>query len=402
MTDVLGTLSAATQSSRWPALHPTQGEMPSVAIVSTFPPTQCGLATFAAALSDALGRIGVQRIGVIDVVDGQDVAVDPRVVGALTPLSASRVAAARAINSHDMMLLQHEFGIFSGDDGIDVLGLLADVHVPVVVTLHTVPLEPSRGQRAILEQLGSRCDALVTMTHEARDRFVRLYHVNADKVSVIPHGATVPDFAPLPASGPIELLTWGLLGPGKGIEWVVDALAMAPELRGHVRYTVAGQTHPKVLKANGEAYRDMLKRRVEFLGISDMVTFDNSYREVPSLIRLIQGSHCVVLPYDSLDQITSGVLVDALVAARPVIATRFPHAVELLSRGVGLTVPHADPVAMAGAIRMVVNQPQMLSAMSNATFPIAGEHRWTTVAAQYMAIGARAAHDAARGGHGDL
>lgn len=402
MTDTLAHIPADPHHPTSSVLHPSRGSLPSVAMMSTFPPTQCGLATFAAALSGALGEVGVTRLGVVDVAESPPTTPDPRVVAMLTPSPSSRPAVARAINSHDVLIIQHEFGIFSGDDGVDLLHLLDDVHVPVVATLHTVPLDPTPRQRAILEELARRCDALVTMTTEAHDRFVRLYHVDERKVSVIPHGATVPEQRFLPRGGPVSLLTWGLLGPGKGVEWVVDALAMAPELRGHVRYTVAGQTHPKVLRTDGEKYREMLQRRARFLGIADMVTFDNSYRDVPSLMGLIQESHCVVLPYDSHDQITSGVLVDALVAGRPVIATRFPHAVELLSRGVGLTVPQADPVAMAAAIRMVVNQPQMLSAMSNATDPIAREHRWTTVANQYLALGARAVHQRTAVSHGDL
>jgi len=402
MTDTLAQTPADPVHPASAALHPSRGALPSVAMMSTYPPTQCGLATFAAALSNALGEAGVTRLGVIDVADTAPGTRDQRVVATLTPSLSSRLEVARIINSHDVLVVQHEFGIFSGEDGVDLMHLLADVHVPVVATLHTVPLEPSARQRAILEELGRRCDALVTMTVEAHDRYVRIYDVDERKVSVIPHGATVPDQRGLPQGGPVSLLTWGLLGPGKGVEWVVDALAMAPELRGHVRYTVAGQTHPKVLRADGEKYREMLQRRVRFLGIADMVTFDNSYRDVPSLMELIQESHCVVLPYDSQDQITSGVLVDALVAGRPVIATRFPHAVELLSRGVGLTVPQADPVAMAAAIRMVVKQPQMLSAMSNATEPIAREHRWSTVANQYLALGARAARERTAVAHGDL
>jgi glycosyltransferase involved in cell wall biosynthesis len=128
----------------------------------------------------------------------------------------------------------------------------------------------------------------------------------------------------------------------------------------------------------------MLKQRAELLGVSEMVQFDDKYRSLPSLMELIQQSHCVVLPYDSHDQVTSGVLVDAVVAGRPVIATQFPHAVELLSQGVGITVPHGDSVALAHAIRKVVTEPHTLRFMTNATVPIAKEHSWVSVAARYV------------------
>jgi glycosyltransferase involved in cell wall biosynthesis len=170
------------------------------------------------------------------------------------------------------------------------------------------------------------------------------------------------------------------------MEWVIDALAMVPELRGRVTYTIAGQTHPKVFLREGEKYRNMLKRRAQLLGVADMVFFDDEYRSLPSLMELIQESHCVVLPYDSHDQVTSGVLVDAVVAGRPVIASQFPHAVELLSQGVGITVPHSDPVALAHAIRKVVTDPHALLSMVNATIPIAEEHSWVSVASRYASV----------------
>lgn len=368
-------------------LHPANGKSPSMAILSTFPPTQCGLATFAAALAGGLRDVGVAEVGIINVTDTNTTPTDTRVVARLHAGSLqSRLEAARCINSYDYLLIQHEFGIFGGEDGSELLSLLEDVFVPVIVTLHTVPLVPSIGQRRILETLATRADALIAMSEAARTRFLDIYDVDGEKVITIPHGATVPEPKALPENGPISLLTWGLLGPGKGVEWVIDALAMLPELRDKVSYTIAGETHPKVFQREGEAYRNMLKRRAEFLGVEDMVHFDNQYRTVSSLLELVQQSHCVVLPYDSHDQITSGVLVDAVVAGRPVIATEFPHAVELLSQGVGLTVPHKDPVSLAHAIRQVVQQPRMLSAMANGTIPLAAEHSWTAVANRYASL----------------
>jgi hypothetical protein len=171
---------------------------------------------------------------------------------------------------------------------------------------------------------------------------VHTFKESSAKVVTIPHGATVPVGSALPLSGGVSLLTWGLLGPGKGIEWVIDALAMVPELHDKVHYTVAGQTHPKIRANDGESYRDMLKRRAHLLGVSSLITFDDRYRSLDSLLELVNQSTCVVLPYDSDDQITSGVLVDAVSAGRPVIATAFPHADELLATGAGIVVPHRD------------------------------------------------------------
>ena len=368
-------------------LHPASGRLPSVAILSTFPPTHCGLATFAAALAEGLKRVGVRHIGIVEASDGASCSLDPRVHARLvTGSPQSRIAAARVINSYDFLLLQHEFGIFGGDDGREVLDLLNDVYVPVVVTLHTVPLEPTRGQREVLEAIARRADVLVTMTQTASDRLVSLYDVRASSVVTIPHGATVPAGFDLPSTDQTTLLTWGLLGPGKGVEWVIDALAMLPELRSNVKYVIAGQTHPKVLANHGERYRNMLKSRAEQLGVRDLLQFDDQYRTLPSLMELIRDSTCVVLPYDSQDQITSGVLVDAVSARRPVIATAFPHARELVTPDIGIVVPHQDPVSMAGAIRSMATNPELVTAMALATEPVARDHHWVSVAARYADV----------------
>ena len=341
-------------------LHPSVTGALSVALVGTYPPTQCGIATFTAALGNGLSEVGAGRVGVVRLGNGDALSWDPKVVAEMLPgLSRSRIDAARVINSHDVVMIQHEFGVFGGPDGDEVLDLLDDIVIPVIVTLHTVPLRPSPGQRAVLEAVLRRADVVVTMTRIARDRLLSLYRVSPEKVVTIPHGATVPHLESSPPPDRVELLTWGLLGPGKGIEWVVEALSRVADLRGSVHYTVAGQTHPKVKAERGEEYRTMLKDRAHQLGVADMVRFDDTYRRLPDLLELVAGSTCVVLPYDSDDQITSGVLVDAVSAGKPVIATGFPHAAELLCGGVGILVPHKDPVAMSEAIRALVTNPPL-------------------------------------------
>jgi polysaccharide biosynthesis protein PslF len=371
-------------------LHPTVGRLPTCVIVSTYPPTQCGLATFAAALANGLTQVGVSDVGIVKIGEPVEVSETSSIVGFLPPGNLrERVNAARAINGYDFLLLQHEFGIFGGEDGVEVLDLLADVHVPVVITLHTVPLSPSVGQRRVLEALANRADLLVTMTDVARERLLRLYRVHPDFVITIPHGATVPRAFSVPRRGETNLLTWGLLGPGKGIEWVIDALALLPDLHDEVHYTIAGQTHPKVFEQFGESYLNMLKERVHVLGLESMVTFDTQYRDLESLLGVIEKSTCVVLPYDSPDQITSGVLVDAVSAGRPVIATEFPHAVELLKTGAGVVVPHQSSAAIADAVREVATNHDTVATMCEASRPLAHEHKWSVVAARYIEVGAR-------------
>jgi glycosyltransferase involved in cell wall biosynthesis len=145
-------------------------------------------------------------------------------------------------------------------------------------------------------------------------------------------------------------------------------------------------THPKVFSRDGDAYRQSLIRRSSGAGLSGAVTFDDTYRDVTALTRLVASASVVVLPYDSRDQVTSGVLVDAIAAGRPVVATAFPHAVELLSSGAGIVVPHANPLALAGAIRSVLTHPDRLEAMATEARRIAPSLRWGAVADRYRSV----------------
>jgi glycosyltransferase involved in cell wall biosynthesis len=288
-----------------------------------------------------------------------------------------------------VVIVQHEYGLYGGPDGDEVVGLLRKLTVPSIVVAHTVLLEATGHQRTVLEEVADLAGRLVVMTEAARTRLLDLFDVDPAKVVTIPHGAAVPTprrnehgHRLAPPARPM-LLTWGLLGPGKGIEWAVDALADLRDLRPRPQYVIAGRTHPKVLAAEGDAYRDMLVERTWTRGIANSVTFDSSYRTVRALTHMIQDAAVVVLPYDSRDQVTSGVLVDALAAGRPVVATAFPHAVEVLSDGAGIVVPHGDAAAMATALRRILTDRELARSMTAAAARIAPTLRWSTVAGQY-------------------
>lgn len=360
---------------------------PSLAIVSTFPPSACGLATFAAALAGGLSSNGVSDIGIVRcAVDSLPVR-DERVVTTLEPGRAHSIKeAAIALNSYDCVFLQHEFGIFGGEDGDDVVRLIDHLDVPLVTTLHTIPTRPTAHQRSTLERVIADSHRVVTMTAAARHRLLEFYDVDPFDVVTIPHGATLPPpVAPRPAPVP-TVLTWGLLGPGKGIEWVIDALAEVSDVVPQITYLVAGRTHPKVKEREGERYRESLRARARSRGVESHVVFDQIYRSVPELIDLVRSSSVVVLPYDSDDQVTSGVLVDAVSAGVPVIATDFPHARELLSDGAGIVVPHRDPAAIARAFRTIVTHPNVARDMRRRADELARLHDWSTVAGEYLRL----------------
>ena len=358
--------------------------------LSTYPPTQCGLATFTAALMRSLvsPEFG-DSAGVVRVVDTPVRSQAPEVVGHLhTQAPAAHLAAATALNTFDIAVVQHEFGIFGGPDGDQLLAVLDAVRVPVITVAHIVPASPTPHQREVLEQVVAASAAVVVMTNAARDRLIAGYRVDADKVSLIPHGAVRRGDGggmPTPGSRPL-ILTWGLLGPGKGIEWSLRALARLQSLDPAPTYTVAGRTHPKVLALHGERYRAGLYQLGAQLGVSTSVSYDAVYRDDASLNKLIRSADVVVLPYDSREQVTSGVLVEAVAAGIPVVATTFPHAVELLTDGPGLLVPHENPRRMAAAIRRVLTEPGLAAKLSGRNRTLAPTMLWPAVAARYETL----------------
>ena len=363
--------------------------------VSTYPPTECGLATFTAALRSHVAgpdavRTAPSSYGVVRLVEEGWQVSPPEVVHDLVRgSSSSRRVAAAVLNDYDVAVVQHEYGIFGGPDGEEVLDLLDAITVPTIAVLHTVLVSPSTRQRRILEGVAASADAVVTMTRTAHRR-LRTYDVDMAKASVIPHGAHVPEGlgAPQRAERP-TILTWGLLGPGKGIEWAIEALVALRHLRPAPRYLVLGKTHPKVLERDGEAYREALMAQAEALGVADLVEFDSAYRSVRDLGAQVRDADVVLLPYDSPDQVTSGVLIEAVAAGRPVISSRFPHAVELLGDGAGMLVPHRNTAAISAALEAVLTDADLRTGMAAAAARLAPGLGWPAVAGQYRALGAR-------------
>ncbi len=368
----------------------------SYGFLSTYPPTQCGLATFTDSLATHLGD--ATEVGIVRVVDQfhpdrRDHVVHQLVTGA----AGSEVSAAAALNRFDVAVVQHEYGIYSGRDGDAVVGVLRGLRVPAIVVLHTVLSDPTAHQREILEEVVAVADAAVVMTSTAQRRLLDGYAVDPGKVALIPHGAPT-DWAGLsstgPNDGPATILTWGLLGPGKGIEWALGAVARLGDLDPAPRYLIAGETHPRVLEREGTAYRDGLVARVAELGIGDRVEFDDRYLDQAALRQLIASAAVVVLPYDSRDQVTSGVLIEAVTCCRPVVATAFPHAIELLMSGAGTVVPQGDALALAGALRRILTEPDLAASMVRAAERLAPDLTWRAVADRYRLLGRRLVDEA--------
>jgi glycosyltransferase involved in cell wall biosynthesis len=375
----------STVSSIYPVVNPHFSDTPSFGILSTYPPTPCGLATFAAALAKGLAAKG-SEVSVVRLSDGSP-SDSTTVIGEMVNGSpASVTACIELLNQSDVAIIQHEYGIYGGVDGDEVVDIIAGLRVPSIVIAHTVLKNPTPHQRSVLEEVIARADQTIVMSEAASKRLRSGFDVDHRKVTTIPHGATVPRNFGCVRRGRPTVLTWGLLGPGKGVERVIEAMGSLNGLPGRPRYLVAGRTHPKVLAAEGEAYRDARMEQARRCGVADSVHFDTGYRSVAMLTELVQSAAVVVLPYDSTDQVTSGVLVDAVASGRPVVATAFPHAIELLGTGAGIVVDHDDPDALASALRRVLTEPRLAGGMAAEARRLAPEMAWPVVASAYLGL----------------
>ena len=262
--------------------------------------------------------------------------------------------------------------------------------MPIVTVLHTVLTRPSANQHRVLAELVDHSAALVTMTTTARDRLVAGWGVDPALVSVIPHGAedNRSPIMPLPNGRTRQrtVLTWGLLSEGKGIEWALLGLAQLRQRMPLPDYRVVGQTHPRVLEHEGEAYRNRLVALTHSLRLTPNVRFDSRYLAGPDLREVVRRADVVLLPYDSREQVTSGVLTEAVAAGKPVISTRFPHAVELLSSGAGLLVPQRDPIAIADALERVLTVHGLADQMASTSRRLAASLLWPAVARRYLEL----------------
>ena len=362
-----------------------------IGMVSSALPTRCGIATFNEALGTELVHLG-HHVGVVRVKKGVRDDNGPSSalfeIGQLNGLALEeRRRVSAVLNRCDVVLVEHEFGIYDGPDGVSLLALLALFTVPVVVVLHTVLADPSPHQAEVMAGIIDEAAAIVVMTEGARTTLVNTLDLGDALVSVIAHGAKLDRLVRTPPRGARPLiLTWGLLGPGKGIEWAIDAFTELVDVRPLPLYVIAGQTHPNVFAREGEAYREMLHERVRAAGLESMVVFDDRYRDLGSLHQLIASADVVILPYDTTDQATSGVLVDAVAAGRPVVSTDFPHARELLADGAGFLVSQRNAHEMANVLRLLLTNEavrvEMAAAARRAAIPL----DWRSVATAYATV----------------
>lgn len=344
-----------------------------VALIGTYAPRQCGIATFT---TDVRQKLATYCPGIhIDVyaLDQADsrLTYDPaiHVIPADDPVAYAR--AARAINESaaDVVWVQHEFGIFGGADGILINELVDGVAAPVVVTFHTVLPTPSASQRTIVEHLLSRCRRVMVMSHHGRDLLIADYKARHETIEIIEHGAPDRPFggeeaakARLGLSGRPVLTTFGLLGPGKGLEQVIEALPAILERHPDAVYRILGATHPVLLARDGETYREGLVARARALGVADHIIWENRFLDTDELLDQLAACDIYITPYPNPGQSTSGTLSYAVAMGKAVVSTRYVHARELLADGVGCLIERNTPGQIAGAVNALLDDPKALMA----------------------------------------
>lgn len=366
---------------------PSGRRAPRVAMVTTYPPSRCGIARFSHSLNRALARIGAPA-EVLRIVRPGDQAAHPSsgVVMEFDPDADISVdLVRRRLRNFDAVVVQHDFGLYGRDDGAMVERLVENADLPVITVLHTVVADPSPSQRRIIASLARHSSTLVAPSQSAADALAVRYGLDPRLFSVIPHGCGW-QAAPPNRSPRRRLLSWGLLGPGKGIERAVEAVSHLRDLEPQPLYHVAGQLHPLVMRSSGRCYRSMVEELVESLDVVDLVDFDARYQTEDGLRSVVADADVVVIPYDNREQVCSGVLTEALAAGRPVVATDFPHARELLSGGAGFLVDHDDIHQMAAAIRLLLVDDDIYESAVNAARRVAAPLGWDVVAGRYAQL----------------
>ncbi|RFU95721.1 glycosyltransferase [Sphaerochaeta halotolerans] len=377
---------------------PYHGQIGKVALVGNYIPRQCGIAVFTADLLNALTReqpdMEIWAAVINDQMEGYAYPDQVRFEINQRSITDYRLAADFLnINKVDIVCLQHEFGIFGGTDGAHIIELLENLQAVRVTVLHTVLLEPSPGQLAIIKRIGQLSDKIVVMSAKAKDILQQVYHIHPDKITIIPHG--VPD---VPFVDPyfykdrfgLEnrqlLLTFGLLSPNKGIETMIDALPRIVKEHPNVIYIVLGATHPHEKKQRGETYRLSLQRKARDLGVSNNILFDDRFVSLPELLEFMGAADVYISPYLNKEQITSGTLAYALGCGKATVSTPYWYAEELLGEGRGMLVPFNDTPAMADAVNeLLANEPKR-QAMRKKAYTYGRTMIWKEAARNYVSL----------------
>jgi glycosyltransferase involved in cell wall biosynthesis len=381
-----------------------------VAFIGNYLPRQCGIATFTTHLCEAFAAghdVTCLALPVNDIPEGYAYPAEVRFELAEKEIDSYRSAADFLnINDVDVVCLQHEYGLFGGQAGSHILGLLRELRVPLVTTLHTVLCDPDPDQRRVMEEIVALSDRLIVMSERASEFMQEIYRAPADKIDLIPHGIPdVPFVDPafykdhFSLEGRTVLLTFGLLSPNKGIEHVITALPAIVRRRPEVVYVILGATHPHVKRREGETYRLSLQRLAHEAGVAEHVIFYNRFVSQDELIRFIGAADLYLTPYLNPAQIVSGTLAYTLGAGKAVISTPYWYAEEMLAEERGVLVPFRDPAALAEQVNNLLAHEARRHAMRKRAYLFGRNMIWPQVARRYRESFERARAERRRNHH---
>jgi len=367
-----------------------------VAFLSTYPSRECGIATFTQDLVRELDRSELLNKPRVIAVSDDNYDYSDRVIMELQQHDReSYIQTAHAINDSDidLLVIEHEYGIFGGEAGEYILDLVDALHIPFVVTLHTVLHNPSDKQRQILKILGGKSAKVITMAKNTLPVLERVYGIDHSKIEVIHHG--VPCMAVESReklkkkhglSNRSVISTFGLLSPGKGLEYGIEAIAEVAKEHKDVVYLILGQTHPCIVRKSGEAYRENLMEMVDKLGVKEHVWFINKYLSKEEIILYIQMSDIYMTPYIGRDQAVSGTLAYAVGYGKVIVSTPYSYAKEMLADGRGLLAEFNDSASLARQIKYVLNNPEVKKEMEKRTLSVGRSMMWDNIARHYSKL----------------
>ena len=373
--------------------------------LSTYPPEECGLATFTKDCADAVDLAAGRKVSSVFAIRklSRQSELKSRVVHAIE--NTQRIAygnAAEIVNAGpwDVVSLQHEFGLYPGDWGSRIMEFAYECDTPIVTTFHTLLANPDPTPRRLVRALAQLSHTNVVMTEIAAKLLVEVYQVPAAKVRIIPHGVPSVPFKRdgshrdrLGLKGKQVISTFGLINSGKGLEQMIRAMPKVVESCPNAVYRIIGITHPQVRLHEGEAYRESLKTLANSLGVGEQVQFVNNYLSLEELLCHLQSCDVFVTPYPGKDQIASGTMAYAMATVGAIVSTPFLYAEELLADERGLLVPFGDSDAMAEATLRLLLDPVFLLKTRRRAYQYAKPMFWPNVGRSYLDLFRQAASD---------